>query len=358
MIGGDASASVDENRIKTGSISNRRGTTHTEKETFEFQPLEEAVKGNSLSPPEISDPQKDTGCGSLEENKSLSHPFVQQKDEIGGSGCAHELSAPELFRAAIGGRTSDNTVDDMMSLSVPIKPELLSTTATTVWGGIGNDLLATTSGTCEGSAAPTQTITFHDDKGKNEPADAASTTESQEGGTAVASKVPAPIPPELKSELTDDLWELMSISQLTSQHKKVKGKAGGGPKPKVGPSDLWVKDDIGVSLALVNKLLELVSGQMTNAIKILRDMWCGCGTALKPRLPQHAPAIDWESVSKEMDNEHWTPKLCQAVWKYLAYADLNAGDLLANPSLAMKDVLEEDSDQDDFFVDSIKLNVR
>ncbi len=369
MIGGNAS--VDDSRIKTGSISNRSTTTHMETNTSELPspPLEEAVKppivkGSSLSQ-EISDPQKDTGCSSLEKKKSLPHPVVQQKDEIVGGG-AQELSLEELHMAvAIGGGTSENTVDDMMSLSVPIKPELKST-ATSVGGGIGNDLVA--SGTCKGSA-PAQITTSTpdhddcDDKGKNERAAAASTTESQEGDTVVAPNVP--VPAELKSQLSDDkrhassedLWELISISQLTSQ-KKLKGKAGGAPKPKVGPSDLWVKDDLGVSLALVNKLLELVSGQMTSAIKILRDTWCGCGTALKPRLPQHAPAIDWESVSKEINDENWTPKLCQAVWKYLAYADLTAADLLGNPSLAMKAELEEDSDQDDFFVDSLKLNVR
>ncbi len=174
--------------------------------------------------------------------------------------------------------------------------------------------------------------------------------------------VPAEQKPQQLSidNTTEDLSELIPISQLMLQ-KKLKGKTAGGgaPKPKVEPGELWVKDDLGLSVSLINRLLELVSAQMTSAIETLRDKWCGCGTALKSRHPQYAPAIDWESVSNEINDKAWSPKLCQAIWKYLAYADLTVADLLVNPSLTMKQLeLEEDSDQDDFFVDSLRLNVR
>ncbi len=363
MLGGDTS--VNDNSIKIGSISNRStNPTTVKKSTPELAPIEE-VKGHKISclQQDILNLQKDKSGGGLEK-KYLSHPIIQEKDETLGVAVRQCSSKEESHMViSIGGSsntTSEKTVD-MMSLSVPVKPELKSTTS--VGGIMGDDLAVSAAATCKGSDTVQHTTSTPDcdNEGKTEPA--TDSTESQEGESTVGPNVIAEQKPQQLSidNKTEDLSELIPISQLISQ-KKLKGKmtgGGGTPKPKVGPGELWVKDDLVLSVSLINKLLELMSAQMTSAIETLRDKWCGCGTALKSRHPQYAPAIDWESVSNKINDKAWTPKLCQAIWKYVAYADLTVADLLANPSLTMKQLeLEEDSDQDDFFVDSLKLNVR
>ncbi len=371
MIGEGVSVH-DDDSIKIDSIPNTSSTT-MEKDTCEGRPRWEEAKLpiiEHLQHEDISDLKKDRNkCvkNDQKETKTLSYPIIERK---GSESMVHGTVIPQQLSLEVSHTTPTTAIDGtsektvhMMNLNVPIKSELKVATSD-VCSGIGDAFVGSV--TCKGlasttaDATATSTIPEYDDKGKNEPA--ADSNESQEGGTVCCM-----VPTELKSEpLIDnsnrddssgDLSELISISQLIAQ-KKLKGKAGGAHKPKVGPGEVWVKGDLGLSVDLINKLLELISVQMTNANKTLKDTWCGCGMALKLRLPQHAPAIDWESVSKEINDETWTPKLCQAVWKYLAYADLTVADLLANSSLAVKDELEEHSDQDDYFIDSLKLNVR
>ncbi len=372
MLGGDTS--VNDSNINIGSISSMSTKLINVKKSTpeELAPIEE-VKGNTIPclHQDILNPQKTiSGDGGGLEKKCLPDQTIQEKDQIFGivpSKCSSREGSH--LTMPIGGGSSSTTISektiDMISLSVPVKPELKGA-ASSEGDVMAFDLAVLAGMSCKGSDTVQHTVsTPHcGNEGKTETATDSIKSREGEGGTVGPNEPPAELKPEqlsLDNTSNDDLSELVPISKLIPQ-KRIRGKTAGGggaSKPQVGPGELWVKDDLVLSVSLINKMMEFVSEQMTSAIEILRDKWCGCGMALECRHPQYAPAVDWESISNKINDEAWTPKLCQAIWKYLAYADLTVADLLANPSPAIRNLeLEEDSDQDDFFVDSIKLNVR